>query len=69
MLDSGVANLTFYDSNPDLRTCIVDLELPKNIDNLNILCRYESICSIAFGQEELKVNTQLNATSELKANL
>lgn len=52
-----------------LRTCIVDLELPNNIDNLNILCRYESICSMAFGQEELIVNTKLNATSEHKANL
>lgn len=47
----------------------MDLELPKNIDNLNILCRYESICSMAFGQEELIVNTKLNATSEHKANL
>lgn len=52
-----------------LTTCIIDLKLPKNIENLNILCKFESECVMAFGLEELVVNTQFNATSEPKARM
>ncbi|CAD8067964.1 unnamed protein product [Paramecium primaurelia] len=69
ILDTGVANLTFYDPNPDQRTCMIDLQLPKQIDNLNVICRYESECVMAFGLEELVVNTLFNATSEPKAKM
>ncbi|CAD8153469.1 unnamed protein product [Paramecium pentaurelia] len=69
ILDTGVANLTFYDPFTDLTTCIIDLKLPKNIENLNILCKFESECVMAFGLEELVVNTQFNATSEPKARM
>lgn len=52
-----------------LRTCIVDLELPKIIENINIICKYESECIMAFGLEELKVGKLFNATSEYKAKM
>lgn len=47
----------------------MDLQLPKIIENLNIICKYESECVMAFGLEELVVDTLFNATSEPKAKM
>ncbi|CAD8105620.1 unnamed protein product [Paramecium sonneborni] len=69
ILESGVANLTFYNPTNDLRKCIVDLQLPVNIDEFKFICRYQSECILAFGLQNFKVTQKFNASSESQAKM